>query len=691
MKLFTQVFSRASLIFYFSLYIIDLLNENMRLKGFGVENKNYLFVSAQICPQYLCKNDTLTSFSCYVQKNPLLFFINECSYDNYCELKSGNCRTKAYSKYRQYNGAACNDDSDCLYGRCSPDSKICLNSIPEKPNCKNNNDCKIGFFCNSTSTQCETLKKINETCINDEDCEINTGCLPEKNTCVAYFSQGENTIVNNKQNLCESGIAFENSCSSAKLISEEDCSRTGYCVYFSESKNVTFNKTESCNCGYNPYGGKLCDFGADNIKLKRQIEIYKSYYIQQNKTLCHTSERLKLCVASAFDSNYNSSINKSIVNSQIDNEISNQKSNQLNDELIFLYADKDFLFNIEKKTNVNVNFQKNDIQAEVSQTTHHRFEYDKKLRLINNQLTLNSKVFSNNTEDYCGFAVMGEYSNYIIPPQTIKACPKYQCDKNAKSCFSAYNPNNYDSSGIVISLNPNVCNNDNLQICDFDSANIFHLENYNGKCIDKPTPPKRKLNRYPGEVCDDDTDCINKLCIYGKCYARKLDETCNNEDPSSSHFCGLGLHCGKHNSSSTEDTCLGLKEIGTECTNSFECGHNLICYSGVCSKELFSIKDNKQVFVKKINDDFISRNPSYLCESGYYDTEYEYCVNYTLLNKTNSDGYAECDVADSNSCVYEIRTELGVKTFKKKCECGYNPDAKAYCPIDYKNCNFSIY
>lgn len=575
----------------------------------------------QICPQYNC---TTQENKCYKEINPLLIDIQDCNDGKKCEKNSGDCKSRQYDTYKQFNGGPCNEKKDCLNGECD-NSMNCINTDKK---CTRNIDCAIGFFCDLTTSICHNLKKLNEACNSDEDCEYNLACdsLGDK-ICVNYFSLEEGALVNPSSNLlCNSGFAIDGKCVKGKLISEEDCSKTGHCIYQGNDQKI-YNTTEKCNCGYNNFGGKLCDSSFDDQKnevIKKEYQVL----IDQNPENCHTTERLKQCVAFSFD---------------------------------------------RKNTNTS---------------TSNRFEYDKAKRILENKLTLNSNLFKNNTENYCGYSVLGNYNNYIVPPESVNSCPVYKCESSTKNCLESFNPNNNNSSGIVISLNENICEKN--QYCDYEISQTKILGNYNGQCkIKNPNVP-RELQRYPGEDCSDDTDCTNGLCLNGICYSKKFGEICDPNTPNGIHGCGLGMFCGPKKNSSDFHQCENLKVFGEECENSFECEMDTICYDGVCSKEYFSFDNGKKINEGFIKDEHIKKNVQYLCQSFYYSDKEKKCVEYKIVNKTYENGYVECDISDKNSCLYEIIGDGIAETFTRECKCGFNTEGKAYCPIDNNHCKFFL-
>jgi hypothetical protein len=465
---------------------------------------------------------------------------------------------------------------------------------------------------------------------------------------VNYFSLKEGASVNsnnlNSLNLCEFGFALNGKCLKGKLISEEDCSISGYCLY-KGFDGKTYNSTENCKCGVNNFGGKFCDLSAEDPKNLNIINLYKNL-LNQNSTLCHTTERFKLCLASAFDTNND------------DKDRDNKK--------IF--------------------------------STNNRFNYDKEKRNINNILTLNSNLFKNNPDDYCGFSVMGEFNNYIVPSDSVQSCPIYKCESNIKNCLQSFNPNNNNSSGIIISLNENICKEN--EYCNYDISNTKMLEKYRGNCLIKNTKKPIALKRYPGEQCKQDPDCINGLCVNNICYSKKLGEICDPNSSEGIHGCGLNLFCAPKKNTTDLNLCENLKQYSQECTNTHECEMDTICYNGVCSKEYFSFENGRYINPDYIKDNFIRENVNYLCQSFYFSSKDNKCAEYKIINGNNTDsenGYVECDISNKdNSCVYEIlyddkNNEFKTHNFTRECKCGFNTEGKAYCPIDNYHCNFFMF
>merc|ERR1712151_951156 len=157
------------------------------------------------------------------------------------------------------------------------------------------------------------------------------------------------------------------------------------------------------------------------------------------------------------------------------------------------------------------------------------------------------------------------------------------------------------------------------------------------------------------------------------------------------HGCGIGLFCADKKNSTDMSRCEKLKGYGSECKSSFECEMSTVCYVGICSKIYFEFDIGEEIKRELLSDDFIKNHTEYMCDSGYFSEEVNKCAEFKISNKTNDDNYAECDITNSeNACVYDvlINGNSGTKAptpLKKNCQCGFNVNGKAYCPIDSYN------
>jgi len=457
-------------------------------------------------------------------------------------------------------------------------------------------------------SSCVVQQAAGQKCVAEGDCVNSAGCL--NGLCTAYFTleDGVNVISDSNEKFCKTGFALDSACASAALVSGSDCTESGLCTY--SANNTQVNSAAACVCGKNYQGKSFCRYGVDAPQSKSNFEIKKQYLNSLNSTKCHTDERFVPCASIAFD---------------------------LED-----------------------------------QNTHNSFDYQKTIKNTHNQIILNSVSFTGLTaNDTCILPVLGAYDRNLIVPVSLKACPKYNCDSSKKVCGSSFNPNNWNSSDISVSLTKGICALN--QTCDIgDLKDVYYKESVEFKCDNK----FRVENRFPGEKCAVSTDCNNKNCTAEKvCNFQKLGKSCSSIDMDQG--CGLDAFC-LLNATTANSTCVELKGLDGSCQQTFECKNNLACYNKTCSLEVGS-KDEKYEFNATLfSPDII---PQFICKSFEYDSKRARCFTYKYDNMTvNGDGYVECAKNDEKECTY-INNFNDIIT--KSCQCGFNADGKSYCPIDF--------
>lgn len=305
-------------------------------------------------------------------------------------------------------------------------------------------------------------------------------------------------------------------------------------------------------------------------------------------------------------------------------------------------------------------------------TTHFAFEYQKILKNYHNGLVVNSVEFSGQTTDSCVLPVLGHFDQNLIKPVSTNQCPKYECKNNQKTCTKSMNPNNFDSSNITITLS-NICNK--TQSCELPNiADIQDRQSVEGSCLNNDN----ELNRFPGEQCLVNSDCKNNNCTDSKvCQFVALGETCSNEEPIDfTKQCGVGAYCN------SENKCAEQIKRDQNCTQTFHCQNNLVCFNKTCSMEYGSVKDGEQINTTLLSEDF-GTQLGYLCQTGFFDDNQKKCFSYTYANQTSmvadADGFVKCNINGGNECVYETSTN---GTFKRNCDCGFNAEGYGYCPVD---------
>jgi hypothetical protein len=297
------------------------------------------------------------------------------------------------------------------------------------------------------------------------------------------------------------------------------------------------------------------------------------------------------------------------------------------------------------------------------------------MRDYHNQILVNNVEFAKQKTTDCILPVLGAYDTSLINPVSRNKCPVYNCKTGQSSCASSHNPNNFDSSNITITLSKGVCLNN--QTCALpDQTKIYDKETVNSNCLNKAS----EKNKFPGETCENNDDCINKNCTSSKtCQYIPLQGNCTVEEPIDfTKQCGVGAFCN-----ATSLQCQNLLSETTECKNTFDCDNDLVCFNKTCSSKYGSFKDGEKIDITLLSEDFGS-NYNYLCETMQFDAETNKCYSFTYANKTdmtpNSDGFVPCERSNGKECAYSTSID---KSIFKSCQCGFNDKGQGYCPVDF--------
>lgn len=240
-------------------------------------------------------------------------------------------------------------------------------------------------------------------------------------------------------------------------------------------------------------------------------------------------------------------------------------------------------------------------------------------------------------------------SNYL-------SCGKYKCEPDQQYCASSK-----ISPELQITLSP-ICKNN--EYCDIGGNNdpndvFYQQKEVKGTC--KPLQYKPNIQRYPGEECNTDDDCVKPVqgneelgkCINNKCSGVAQFDKCENTES-----CLVGSFC-----SSRSKRCEPQKTEFENCDSSYECANNLLCYQGQCQNVLFSLPIGTKIKEKNIKAD-------YYCKFGL-------AKNNICVKLVGNSEYTEC--RNGEGCVYSyLPSEQGQVSLP--CECGYNEEGKGYCP-----------
>lgn len=167
---------------------------------------------------------------------------------------------------------------------------------------------------------------------------------------------------------------------------------------------------------------------------------------------------------------------------------------------------------------------------------------------------------------------------------------------------------------------------------------------------------------FPGEKCNEDSDCITSKCLGSHCSGSPEGDPCTK-----TRDCDIGLAC-------KSSVCILLKEIDEKgCRNDYDCVNNAGCSYiststyGVCT-EYFSLSDYTEV-------KYCYGNKNPLCKSGTCSNNNDTLICLPELSNTLQSPY-ECIVSDY---CYSEEDDVTGTILKGKCECSL--DGKSYCSL----------
>ena len=196
--------------------------------------------------------------------------------------------------------------------------------------------------------------------------------------------------------------------------------------------------------------------------------------------------------------------------------------------------------------------------------------------------------------------------------------------------------------------------------CDIYNT-LLGEEEKNISCTDNSNNLKYKNPSYSGGVCENDINCLNGVCISGRCVDSLLNENCYNHEN-----CPLNSAC-------INGKCKNYLANGNTCSNSYECQFDSFCNlkTKTC-QNLFSIDDGEDI-TGLIPEGERMEN---LCKSGGYITEkFE---NGTISKKCET--LTNINYNCKDLCTYN-KSNGEIFTSEEKCMCGYNKYRSKFCVL----------
>lgn len=533
--------------------------------------------------------------------------------------------------------------------------------------CGHSKFCPFNEFRNATPPQevkCVSLPKVDLLSYPGGKCEINQDCLGR--------------VCSNK--VCIGSDAGQR-CSKTSECTFNLACINGICTALM-SHGITCSSDEACRRDMGCYKGTCTEYFSldDGINIKN----YTQFYCKSGYALDGTCIRLKnkdtsiLNCDTNFPCNYTDSLGK-----EHNLDTCNCGYNQLKSTNCMLGSENNADFQNYIRHLKEILDSNKLCNAEEDRFKFCR-EYIKndwgiKKRAINLQ---QEEIYAFNAHklvysEPCVKKVVFGYDD--TPPQPREGkfqCPLFKCNgkmPDKEAC--AYTENPFDEYGRNVTVYfKDVCSND--EYCNFKPDRVFRNWTSTHYC-QKYQYGHIERKKYPGERCTKHEDCDKGIysdvgfCIDGYCSGRDNNENCSkHSDCLAGHFCN-GLRCEKQ---------IGEKGF---CIDMFHCQNHLSCNNNTCIP-LYSLKNGTY-----LGDKF--RNPL-LCENGIIDEVTGQCATLWYKNSTpDKYGFVECKAGDN--CYYTTGFYTGSDntTIKMKCECGYNENGKAYCPLAHNYSNTFLF
>ena len=240
-------------------------------------------------------------------------------------------------------------------------------------------------------------------------------------------------------------------------------------------------------------------------------------------------------------------------------------------------------------------------------------------------------------------------------------CPKYNCIESAAQCAQSS-----DADATLITLSP-ICKDNEICVLPEDPTQTVI-----GTC----TSLESSTIRYPGEDCATDADCYNSPTnsFVSKCdqETKKCTGIPQYEKCERTENCLVGYYC-----SSISHRCEVQKSEYQECTSTFECKNNLLCYGGHCSNILYGLPIGTDINEKEKEEGVPFE---YYCEYGLVESGR--CAAFGYSNPFYNKNQMKVECKNGEVCDYEFYP-LYLGSFSLPCKCGYNEEGKGYCPIPH--------
>ena len=197
--------------------------------------------------------------------------------------------------------------------------------------------------------------------------------------------------------------------------------------------------------------------------------------------------------------------------------------------------------------------------------------------------------------------------------------------------------------------------------CDIYNTLLGETEK-NTTCETPPNNIEYKNPSYPGGVCKSDINCLNGICLSGKCVDSLKGESCYSHEN-----CPLNSTC-------YQGWCRNYLKLNYRCENSYQCEFDAFCNQKTKKcQELFSLEDGT-VITGLVPENERMEN---LCKSGGFIIEKD--STGQLIRKCET--LTNLDITCNDLCRYKRKSNDNIFESEEKCMCGYNKYRSKYCTL----------
>ena len=240
---------------------------------------------------YMCSEEKFLDEQCLDERilgDNRFFFLRKCRLNQACQILTkspinnsiGICVTR---KHHLYDGDNCRKNYECSSGICKDNQCEGLSlNIKCDPN---RYQCKLGLICNSQLSSndnklftCQKPIEEGNECKETNDCNLGYICsISSKNSVKTCIQMGSLEVgqQNSDPKACKTGDSYNNIC--IRRINTTVCDKNNKCNVTIESNNMLDSIIED-ECKFSSKGASICP----NNLIEQSFENYTSDFFKNN-------------------------------------------------------------------------------------------------------------------------------------------------------------------------------------------------------------------------------------------------------------------------------------------------------------------------------------------------------------------------------------------------------------------------